>query len=124
NVTLLDRGGNYATLFLRPESEPAVTRNAVATNHQEKLRPTDSVLRRQALLRALEMPATLDSLTRRFFERPLFSRRPDSPTVYTAVYRPAEGRVDYLWPGQRRTQHLGRFNEGDYTHDYAQERMD
>ncbi|HKY94680.1 MAG TPA: C45 family autoproteolytic acyltransferase/hydrolase [Kiloniellales bacterium] len=124
NVTLLDRGGNYATLFLRPESEPAVTRNAVATNHQEKLRPTDSVLRRQALLRALEMPATLDSLTRRFFERPLFSRRQDSPTVYTAVYRPGEGRVDYLWPGQRRTQHFGRFSEGDYTHDYAQERAD
>jgi hypothetical protein len=40
-------------------------------------------------------------------------------TVYTAVYRPAEGRVDYLWPGERRPQELGGFFESEYTHDYA-----
>jgi len=120
NVTLLDRAGNFATLFLRPGSEPAVTRQPVCTNHQERQRPTHSVLRHRVLSEALEDPeTTLETLTERFFHAPLFSRRRDSMTVYTAVYRPAEGRVDYLWPGERRAQHLGGFDEGTYTHDYG-----
>jgi predicted choloylglycine hydrolase len=121
NVTLLDRSGSFATLFLRPGSEPAVTRHPVCTNHQEKQRPTHSVQRHQTLAQALDDPeTTLDSLTARFFEPPLFSRRRDSTTVYTAVYRPADGRVDYLWPGERRGQGFGDFREGEYTHDYGQ----
>ena len=121
NVTLLDRSGNYATLFLRPGSEPAVTRNPVCTNHQETLRPTHSVLRHQVLTRALEDPkTTLETLTERFFEPPLYSRKRDSTTAYTAVYRPDEGRVDYLWPGERRPQRIGAFAEGSYTHDYGE----
>jgi hypothetical protein len=30
------------------------------------------------------------------------------PTVYTAVYRPAEARVDYLWPGKGWCQCIDR----------------
>jgi len=120
NVTLLDRAGNFATVFLRPGSEPAVTRHPVSTNHQERQRPTHSVLRHRTLSEALDdRETTLDSLTARFLEAPLFSRRRDSMTVYTAVYRPCEDRVDYLWPGERRTQRLGAFHEGEYTHDYG-----
>jgi hypothetical protein len=32
--------------------------------------------------------------------------------------RPAEGRVDYLWPGRSFCQRIGRFEPGEYTHDY------
>lgn len=120
NVTLLDRSGNFATLFLRPGSEPAVTRQPVCTNHQERQRPMHSVARHRGLTEALDDPeTTLDSLTARFFEPPLFSRRRDSTTVYTAVYRPCEGRADFLWPGHRQVQALGAFREGEHTHDYA-----
>jgi predicted choloylglycine hydrolase len=126
NVTLLDRSGAYATLFLGPGRTAAVSRDAVCTNHQE-LPPgplskplANSVGRRQSLLATLGDPAmTLAALTAGFFEPPLYSRRADCATVYTAVYRPAEGRVDYLWPGAIRRQSFERFEAGDYTHDFG-----
>lgn len=126
NVTLLDRSGAYATLFLGPGREPAVTRERVCTNHQElSALPSGaaarrSVARQQRLLRALEEPGIgLGDLTARFFEPPLYSRHAGFTTVYTAVYRPAEGRVDYLWPGKRWPQRIGGFEPGDYLHDYG-----
>jgi hypothetical protein len=39
--------------------------------------------------------------------------------VYSAVYRPGELRVDYLWPGKCWTQRIGQFESGEYTHDYG-----
>src|SRR5205085_781072 len=55
-----------------------------------------------------------------FLVSPLYSRRRAFPTVYSAVYRPAEGRVDYIWPGQTVTQRIGQFEEGEYTHDVGE----
>jgi hypothetical protein len=40
--------------------------------------------------------------------------------VSTAVYRPAEGRVDYRWPGELRAQRIEAFNPGEYAHDYGE----
>jgi predicted choloylglycine hydrolase len=37
NVTLLDRSGAYATVFLGPDRKPAVTADQVCTNHQERV---------------------------------------------------------------------------------------
>ncbi len=62
---------------------------------------------------------TLSSLVARFFKAPLYSRRADFTTAYTAVYRPEEGRVDYLWPGRSWAQSFGRFDAGAYTHTYG-----
>ena len=56
----------------------------------------------------------------RFFEPPLYSRRAGFTTAYTAVYRPAEGRVDYLWPGKMWGHSFDRFAAGEYTHDYGE----
>ena len=127
NVVLLDRSGAHATLFLGPRRVPGVSLIRACTNHQEPPAAAltaalrDSLVRQQAALAALEDPAmTLSSLTDRFLEPPLYSRRRRFPTAYTAVYRPAEGRVDYLWPGKRVTQRIGGFEPGDYTHDYGE----
>jgi predicted choloylglycine hydrolase len=122
NVTLLDRSGAYATLFLGPNREPAVSLVRACTNHQETIGTvTDSVERQQVVLAALDDPAlSLSDLIARFLEPPLYSRRLKSTTVYTAVYRPAEGRVDYLWPGKSQCQRIGRFEPGEYTHDYGE----
>jgi predicted choloylglycine hydrolase len=121
NVTLLDRSGAYATLFLGPDRAPAVSTLRACTNHQETHdTASDSHQRLEAVLRALHEPAmTLPALTARFLESPLYSRRVSSPTVYTAIYRPAELRVDYLWPGRCVAQRIGRFEESAYTHDYG-----
>jgi predicted choloylglycine hydrolase len=126
NVALLDRSGAYATLFLGPGRSPAVSQARVCTNHQETIdwpelaARSQTVERQQTLLEALDHPAmTLPRLIDRFLEPPLYSRWIQSPTVYTAVYRPAEGRVDHLWPGASRSQSFDRFEPGAYTHDYG-----
>jgi predicted choloylglycine hydrolase len=122
NVTLLDRSGDYATLFLGPDQTPIVSQLKACTNHQVTAGAGwDSIERQQVVLRALGEPSmSLEALTSRFLEEPLYSRQPRSPTVYTAVYRPAEGRVDYLWPGKSWCQRFDHFNPGEYEHDYGE----
>jgi predicted choloylglycine hydrolase len=127
NVTLLDRTGEFATVFLGPDREPAVSRIRACTNHQEappKLSSaalTRSVVRQQSILAALEdRTMTLERLTAKFFESPLYSRRVGFTTVYTAIYLPTQGRVDYLWPGERWSQRFDRYVETEYTHDYGE----
>jgi predicted choloylglycine hydrolase len=126
NVMLLDRAGAHATLFLGPDREPALSRARVCTNHQEEAVAAGTVAARRSVERAEVLRAVLDdpsttlgSLAARFFEPPLYSRCVGFTTAYTAVYRPAEGRVDYLWPGKHWTQHIGSFEAGEYTHDYG-----
>jgi predicted choloylglycine hydrolase len=124
NVALLDRTGAHAILFLGPDRAPAISRQRACTNHQEVAPATDmsrSAEREKALLRLLDDPdVTLRGLIARFLEPPLYSRRKGSPTVYTAIYRPAEGSVDYLWPGASRRQRTDEFTPGEYTHDYGE----
>ena len=121
NVTLLDRTGAYATLYLGPDRVPAVTRHRVCANHQEAAGIVgDSIARQRAAEAALDAPGmTLAGLGERFLAPPLLSRRAASPTVYSAVYRPADLSVDYLWPAEVRRQRIGDFAEGEYTCDYG-----
>lgn len=117
--------GVYATLHLGPDRTPAVSQARATTNHQETIvwpelaAQSATVERIQAVQAALDDPAmALPELTAGFLAQPLYSRRAASPTAYTAVYRPAEGRVDYIWPGKTVCQHIGDFKAGEYTHDY------
>ena len=127
NVTLLDKTGAYATVFVGPERAPSVSRTPVCANHQDasaSIGPSrnaaSSIARQQAALRALGDPgATLAKLTRTFLTAPIYSRHASSPTVYSAVYRPAALTVDYLWPGNVMTQRIGSFEPGQYVHDYG-----
>jgi predicted choloylglycine hydrolase len=127
NVTLLDASGVHATLFLGPDRAPAVGTQLLCTNHQERVVSPEHAVRSRtverfdALAALLREPGmTLDRLVECFLTSPLYSRRSASPTVYTAVYRPAEGRVDYLWPGRVVTQRIVAFEECEYTHDYGE----
>ena len=114
-------------MFLGPDREPAVSRIPACTNHQEVTTKfnsellTSSLERQRTILAALEdHTMTLERLTAKFFEPPLYSRRKGSTTVYTAVYLPTEGRVDYLWPGVRWSQRFNQFVAAEYTHDYGE----
>lgn len=120
NVVLLDGTGTYATLFLGPDRAPSVTQGRTCTNHQEVVQDgSTSALRQRTLIDALNCRSmTLQDLVRRFLEPPLYSREPGFTTVYTAIYRPAQRTVEYLWPGKRWHQSFERFDEGVYAHDY------
>ena len=127
NVTLLDRSGVHATVFLGPDRAPAVTSDLLCSNHQERVvwpqhaATSRTVERYAALARQLVEPAmTLERLIQAFLMPPLYSRSCRSPTVYTAVYRPTERMVDYLWPGKCCHQAIDRFETGEYTHDYGE----
>ena len=130
NVTLLDRTGEYATVFVGPDRQPAVSTIPVCTNHQdtsasmEYASSNGTIDRYETALAALRDPQmTLTKLADSFLQPPLYRRGGKSPTAYTAVYRPAELCVDYLWPGKRWRQRIGDFKEGEYTHEYAEQRM-
>ena len=119
NVVLLDRSGDHATLYIGPNRPPAVARDLACANQQEGRGSSGSERRLAAARDALdEAGMTLPGLVDRFLEPPLHSRRAAFPTVYTAVYRPAEGRVDYVWRGRVWPQAMGAFAPGGYVHDY------
>lgn len=121
NVVLLDRSGDHATVYLGPKREPAVVRTLACANQQERPGSASSVRRLAAAQDALDEPGmALPRLVERFLQPPLHSRRAAFPTVYTAVYRPAEGRADYVWPGKMWSQAIGAFTPGEYVHDYGE----
>jgi len=114
NLTIVDAEGTVATAFVAPGHPPDISTAPVATNHQgsvpenpEVARALRSVTRRDALLRlATEQPDPA-ALAGAFLSEPLhntgYSRA--FGTLYTALYQPSAGYVDYRWPGQtwRRT---------------------
>jgi len=121
NVTVLDRSGHYATVLLAPHQRPIVTRLKACTNHQRTGRPPSSSLARQHLIQQAidDSTMTLSRLTDLFLLPPLYSRSGSFPTLYTAVYRPVEGRVDYIWPGKHWSQGFEDFEEDEYMHSYG-----
>ena len=81
----------------------------------------DSALRERMVQASLNAEqASLPALIEAFLSPPVYSRRASATTAYTAVYRPAQRRVDYLWPGERRCQRIGGFECGEYCHDYGE----
>ncbi len=128
NVTVLDRAGAFATVFLGPDRAPLVTDARVCTNYQDRPIPPQQEARtrtgeRQAYLgRCLDQPAAdLPALTQAMLQPPLHRGCRDDgfATVYTALYRPAEGTVDFIWPGKTWRQSFRHFEPGSYRHVYA-----
>lgn len=129
NVTVLDRQGDYKTVFIAPDREPRVTGLAMTTNHQQGIewdqhaRASATLERERALGRYLSRYAN-DSfrLIRAFLRPPLYSTayRRGFGTLYTAVYRPQSLEMEYLWP--RDTWHfpLSGFVEGVRSVKFAQ----
>ena len=128
NVTILDASGDVATVFVAPDREPGVAAHAACANHQEEIVWPEHAARSRPLARLaaherrLHDPAmTLDALVEGMLRPPLYQLdvARGGATVYTAVYRPRAGAVDYAWPGRRWRQEFDRFEAGTYTHRYA-----
>lgn len=106
NITLADAAGKWATVFVAPDRPTMVQPQPWATNHQLGVewprhgRISNTLGRAEQLKALLDNPA-LDagSLQRAFAEAPLFSTnyRQGFGTVYTAAYRPTQGRVRLSW---------------------------
>jgi predicted choloylglycine hydrolase len=124
NVTLLDAGGTTATMQIGPDRPPVLATGSVATNHQgpidwpEYAQWTRTVEREEHLRALLEEPG-IDRrrLIDAFMRPPLrFTRyREGLGTLYTAVYRPAEGVVEYHWPDTTWRQSFDDFVAGART---------
>ncbi len=107
NLTITDRSGEVVTVFVAPGMEPEVSSAAVATNHRgaepedpEHARRFRSVERQDHLVGLLATDTDLDHLAGAFLREPLHTRdfAGGFGTLYTAVYRPDRGRVEYRWP--------------------------
>ncbi len=129
NITVLDREGRWATVFLAPDRPAIVTRSRFATNHQlgvewpRHARVSNTLLREQHLRALLALPGlAAEVLAENFTQAPLFSTRYDAGfgTVYTAAYRPAAGEVTLCWrDGVQRRVSFDDFERGDIRVDYS-----
>jgi len=136
-LTLLDAAGAHATVYLRPNKDAEVSRDAVATNHQgavvwpEHARFTQTIERRCEVKRLLAGggagdgaagPIDAFELARLFLAPPLFRQEyaKGSGTLYTAVYAPATGTLDLLWPDAHRRVGFETFEAAPHVARYAQ----
>ncbi|CAL9471035.1 C45 family autoproteolytic acyltransferase/hydolase [Streptomyces sp. enrichment culture] len=115
NLTLVDPT-KAATVFVGPDIPPTPAPDACAANHQH-LPVTDEqerALRTQERLRAIRAAGTdVAAMLKPPLYRPADEQ--GSRTLYTAHYRPTEGRVTYHWPGESWQQSFGDFTVGSRT---------
>jgi predicted choloylglycine hydrolase len=121
NLTLLDRAGHAVTARVGPDGPPEVRAAAVATNHPENVEwaehaaATGSVEREDRLLELVADPAIEEeAFVGAFLAPPLHNTAYAAGfgTLYTAVHRPADGSIEYRWPGVRWRQSFDAFEEG------------
>jgi len=124
NLTLLDRSGAYLTAYVGPGRPPEFRDLAGTTNHQGKVDWPEyaaairSVERERCVLDLLGDEAmTRERFVESFLEPPLRSTSYSQGfgTLYTAAYFPAEGRVEYRWPGVVWEQSFDRFEPSTRT---------
>lgn len=107
NVTLCDRVGHVATVFVAPDRPAVVTDRRATTNHPDTVEwPEHSAwvrsVERLEALRTLEA-AHAETVTAAMLTPPLIARQWDAgfATLFTAAYRPVTGRLDYHWPDRQ-----------------------
>ena len=108
NITLLDAGGDYATVFVSPDEQPRITRQQNATNHQEIISwqayadMTQTIDRKAVLDHALDSYLySFSDLVRLYLNAPIYSTQYSRGfgTLYTSIYYPQSQVAEYLWPG-------------------------
>ncbi|MET0864469.1 MAG: C45 family peptidase, partial [Nakamurella sp.] len=107
NVTVVDAAGAAFTAFVAPGQEPEFSDAAVATNHHgllpefpERAEKFNSVGRLERLSSLVPLRPSAAELADEFLVEPLRNDRYSSAfgTLYTALYRPKDGIVEYRWP--------------------------
>ncbi len=117
NVTLVDSDGDYATVWLHPDEPPRVTADRAATNHQGVVDWPEYAHWTRTVERLDHLDGVLgdhpDRVIAELLRPPLRSTDYDGGfgTLYTAVYRPGAGEVDYHWPAATWRHSLADFEE-------------
>jgi predicted choloylglycine hydrolase len=120
NVTLVDKSGDFSTIYLAPDRKPIFLQTAVATNHQETIEwheyaSFSKTMDRKTFLEyeLLNQNITRPQIERKFFEAPLYQNNLDRAflTLYTAVYDPEAGRAKIMWPSKTLFQSFEHFEE-------------
>jgi predicted choloylglycine hydrolase len=109
NLTLVDRS-EAMSVFVGPDREATPAPEVCVANHQDRPVPPEqeqatATERRQRALK------NEDQLLRPPVYVPFDGT---FGTLYTAIYRPREGRVTYLWPDDRIEQSLTDFTSGTW----------
>lgn len=99
NVTLVDPG-KAVTVYVGPDIPMTVAPDACATNHQHFPVPDGQERFTRTQERLTAVRAAGDDVAA-MLKPPLYqvNYAEGLGTVYTARYRPGEGRVSYYWPG-------------------------
>jgi predicted choloylglycine hydrolase len=120
NVTVLDRAGQRATVYVAPDRPARVTGLAAATNHQGEVEwapyvaAIHSVERLKYLEELLAEGTEVPGVVAACLASPLYATRfyEGFGTLYTAEYRPAEGIARYHWPDRTWEHSLDRVESG------------
>jgi len=120
NVTVVDRTGAYKTVRMAPDREPVVTDAAFATNHQGIVDWPENAAFNKTIERSAYIEKMLtkkgikaQALADAFLKKPLYNNlfKEGFGTLFTAVYRPAEGTVETRWPSVSVKQTFSDFKE-------------
>jgi predicted choloylglycine hydrolase len=130
NLTVVDREGDVLTAYLSPDREPIFRSFPAATNHQgivewpEQAKATRTIERERWIVERLGDGAeTAEGFADAFLRSPLFSTAYASGwgTLYTAVYRPREGAVEYRWPTHTWRLAFGAFEQAEHVEILAED---
>lgn len=109
NLTMVDAAGDSGTAFVGPDMPAEFSAAPIATNHRgdvpeypERADRLRSVPRRNRLAAVLASDPRPADLAAAFLTDPLYNREYSRSfgTLYTALYRPAQGVAEFVWPGQ------------------------
>jgi predicted choloylglycine hydrolase len=119
NLSIVDGSGEHLTAYLAPDRAARFASTPATTNHQGTIdwpayaHAVRTVEREQHLLRLLANDTfTPARFVDAFLEPPLYNNGYSSGmgTLYTAAYFPAQGSVEYRWPGHTMPQSFDRFH--------------
>jgi predicted choloylglycine hydrolase len=130
NISVLDADGRWFTAYVSPDRPAHFDDSLVATNHQKGVKWDQyaqevSTEERWQLLTDCIAEASEDEqrFAERFLQPPIFSDNYSHSfgTLYTAIYDPRNGIVDYVWKSRTWRQSFDNFEEGTMTIHYTQE---
>jgi predicted choloylglycine hydrolase len=128
NLAIIDRKGDWHTIFISPDREPEVRREPYSANRQDStIWPEDDriadTVRREALLEnVIGNPGeTMEHLSDRFLQAPIYRpvKKGGWGTLYTACYRPADASVQLRWPRFSWRQSIAEFEPGERLVSYS-----
>jgi predicted choloylglycine hydrolase len=122
-LTLLDRSGDWATVFVSPDRTTEVTRRNAVTNFQHEVEwpkhalATNAEARLGCLQQQVDSQGTLQQAVDTLLLPPMYQSAylRGYGTLYSAVYRPQHAGVELFWPGQSWAQSIDGFTAGERT---------